>query len=331
MNGPGVQGQLLKWRMNGLKPFECYHASHCHVTADAKGRAKWFLFDTVHRRYPDLATEAYYPDEQLPPGIIPIPLKDATAGQWVIDAEGTVALVLEIRILGKGCQNDTVVTVFGLTYRRGTVPLARNRIAHSTFAQKESALEHRIHRFSYRYQKIVFMFLMCGLDEVETFKRIYMREPKNGEATTMMVNALRTPESRWYLTMSIEKMLTEAGVNPESWMKKILDSTQGNIKSSTQWDMWKTLGSFIPQIRKELAIARGDEPPQEGQARFGTGDQTKDAEFKDVCSVCGDKLVYKAKFTDGQGNTQEADLPCPLCEAKRNAMPKLQAGSGLRV
>ena len=128
---------------------------------------------------------------------------------------------------------------------------------------------------------------------------------------------------------TIEKELGDAGITSTEWIRKLVRSSEGDITNAVKLNMWMTIGKFIPEVRKALLEAElpPSELPQPGAA-FGTS-SIKDAEFKDVCKICGGHKRIKVLGKAEDGTETPIEIDCPVCKSAVPELPK--AAGGLRV
>lgn len=236
-------------------------------------------------------------------------------GDWILSSDNVVAQVLDIRDYG----SRLIVTAFGtdnVLNRTGTpVPLLLLR-PRRYFSGLSSDIDKRAYinkTLTAADKSIIFQLLLFG-NPVTAYEKATGNKVKTADEK-YRINAkvkriLKHPSAGAYMKQAISQILKQEGVSVETWVKKLVSSTKGEIETPTQLAMHKMIGMMIPEVKEELIAMEDPDRVPSGSGRISIPEKTTtDAEFKDVCEFCDDTKKIKIALP----GTPETEIPCPHC------------------
>lgn len=295
------------------------------IQTDAQGRPKVFDFNET-KNAPIKHAVAFYQDEELPAGIEPVYVKLATnTGQWVMDGAGTVTQVQRVR--GKAF----ITTSFGAVGRSETLPIflrPRREFYELSTRIKDGVVTPKLTFKHMRYLECLFL---ARFDFTRAYQIFYGKDPRNAAAARHKAElTLACEGAREFLMKTMSQEIAAEGIDSSAWIRKLIQGTQGEIKSAVQLNMWMTIGKFIPEVRQALLTM--DDPnqlPGASGGGFGTeaGSKAKEAKYEDICSVCGGKGTYTATLPAEEGKEPATlEVKCPVCSVAVSSMPRTSKG-----
>jgi hypothetical protein len=311
------------WQIRDFKPFEERDTNYGKTYADAQGRLYKIDFT---KRFAGKTSRCYYPGDseydRFLAEVIDVKLQDPEAGLWIKSIEGIVAELLQVTH-GKSKKSTRRVfigsTIFGMNCFNYPPTLFVDRVSFWRLGNVDSKTRGRI---TGSIKELLLCYVKCNFDTHRAWEMYSGHPLKLGSkyyARYRIKEILKSPEAMKFFMATVADELKRLGVSPEVWAKKMVESVPGLIENEVQRKIWEQLGYLNPEIRRELTVASGEAPDNPNDGKF-TLPPAKDAEFKDVCSLCNGTKIYTAKTPDGQ----EVQAICPQCGDDR----KLEESNG---
>ena len=311
------------WKVKNFQPNEVVTTGTAVVTADGQGRLKTVKFNNILNQ---METTVYYEDDPPIPDALnyKTPL-DAEAGDWIKSDDNAYAQVLRT-VQYKKRTHRMVTTAFGVN-STGASNGFLFLVDRVNFFRFPATGRPRSYGLTHIQRSWLAAYVMLDCNPYKAYTFVTGKELTSHTKYSIIYRfnkILNTPDGKAYLMNEIEKVLTQRGITVRDWITKIVDSTEGNIKTSVQLQMWLTIGKFLPGVKEALD---GEVLPEKS---FGTASE---ATYTDVCAICSDTGRYITQAPDGQN----MEVVCPLCSKKlsNGSNGKVQSlpetASGLRV
>ena len=338
------------WKVSGFQPNEVVERGGILITADAKGRLKHIDVVGESRRSNGETTiptfegkdvTAYYDDDNDCP--IPNVIdseeypRSFQEGDWVHFQDGVTCQIIKkysyivpAKKEGSPRYQTIIKTMFGSNTVFAEAPLKvlydRERLG----ALRRNSINQK--KLTSRQLCLIARYIEADFDIPKTFLLHHKKPMESAEAQkyAFLVGlrmALLSDQGRKYFAEIFCRRF-KVEMTYEEWRQKIEKSIPETLTKQFHLDMHMILGKLSPEVRKKLLEAEGgkEDETQGGFALPATGTESKDAEYSDVCKVCGDtKKIETTAVVNG--TPMEVEVECPACKTSGNSLPEVQEGT----